>query len=361
MIIGRAFVREVLQTTVAVTVILFSIFLVIRLVGFLGAAAEGDIAMNSIFLLLLLKMISYLDVIIPLVAYISIILVMGRWIRDNELTVISACGIGMTLFLRPLFILCLTLSVLLGTLSLYLSPLSAEIGIGIEHTYRTRSDVTGIIPGKFTETRGGQGVFFVESYDRKSDTFRNIFVYNAGEEDGVVTARTGFKDVDEATGNEFLVLKDGSQYRGNPGEESYWNADFKTYSIRLDSRSGKGPALPVKARPTASLLEARNPQSVSEIHWRFSKILVLPVLLLFALCFSSITYRKSRFPNILPALLVYFCYTNLLGIALALMRREDVPMHAALWTVHALFLLLAVYMFRRRALNLRLLPGLPAR
>ncbi len=361
MIISRAFIREVLQTTAAVTIILFSVFLVIRLVGFLGAAAEGDIAMDSIFLLLLLKMISYLDVIIPLVAYISIILVMGRWIRDNELTVISACGIGMTLFLRPLFILCLVLSTLLGTLSLYLSPLSAEIGIGIEHLYRTRSDVTGIIPGKFTETRGGQGVYFVESHDRRSDTFSDIFVYSAGKDDSVVTASTGFKEVDESTGNEFLVLRNGSQYQGNPGESSYRVTDFNTYAIRLDSHSARGPALPAKARPTARLLAEGHAHAVSELHWRFSKILVLPVLLLFALCFSSITYRKGRFPNMLPALLVYFCYTNLLGVALALMRREAVPVQAPLWTVHAIFLLLALYMFRRRVLNLRLLPGLPAR
>ena len=76
MIIHRAYIREVLQTCAAVTAILFSIFFVTRLVGFLSAAAEGDIPMNSVFLLLVLKMLTYLDVIVPLVIYISIMLVM---------------------------------------------------------------------------------------------------------------------------------------------------------------------------------------------------------------------------------------------------------------------------------------------
>ena len=98
MIIHRAFIREVLQTCAAVTAILFSIFIVTRLVTYLSRAAEGDIPVDSVFILLMLKMMTYLDIIVPLVVYISILLVMGRWIRDNELTVISACGIGMRQF-----------------------------------------------------------------------------------------------------------------------------------------------------------------------------------------------------------------------------------------------------------------------
>ena len=144
MIIHRAFIREVLQTSSAVIAILFSIFLVTRIVDFLRQAAEGDIPINSVFLLVLLKMITYLDILVPLVLYISMLLVMGRWIRDNELTVISACGIGMKEFIRPVLILFLVVGAMVAMFSLYLSPLSAEISHGKEYEYRNRTDVTGI-------------------------------------------------------------------------------------------------------------------------------------------------------------------------------------------------------------------------
>ena len=361
MIIHRAYIREVLQTCAAVTAILFSIFFVTRLVGFLSAAAEGDIPMNSVFLLLVLKMLTYLDVIVPLVIYISIMLVMGRWIRDNELTVISACGIGMGQFVKPTIVLFLILGTAVGAFSLYISPLSAEVGHSIEFKYRNRSDATGIIPGVFTETRSGTGVYFVESYDADTDTFRDIFVYNDGEEDdSVVVAASGYKTVDEKTNDDFLVLKNGSQYKGDAGDRHYTVSEFETYAIRLKQRSAEGLRLPTKAVPTFSLLERDLPRTTAEFHWRLSKIAMLPILMLFALCFSSITYRKARFPGMLTALLIYFTYTNIMGLGVAMIRREVVHPHITLWAINAAFLALALYLFSRRKQNLRLIPGLKA-
>jgi lipopolysaccharide export system permease protein len=358
MIIHRAFIREVLQTSAAVTAILFSIFFVTRLVGFLSQAAEGDIPMESVFILLLLKMMTYLDVIVPLVVFISMLLVMGRWIRDNELTVITACGISMGQFIRPVLVLSLIMGTAVGAFSLYISPLSAQVGQSIEFKYRNRSDATGIIPGVFTETRGGDGVYFVESYDRDTDTFKNIFVYEDGEEDDeVITAAVGYKTVDEKTNDDFLVLKNGSQFRGDAGDKSYEFVNFETYAIRLKQQAANKMTLGTKATPTTQLLDNPSRRAIGEFHWRLSKIAMLPVLMIFALCFSSITYRKARFPGLITALLVYFTYSNILGLVVALIRKGTVPPHLSLWAVNLMFLGLAVYMFRRRSQNLRLLPG----
>ena len=359
MIIHRAFIREVLQTCAAVTIIIFTIFFVTRLVGFLSEAAQGDIPINSVFLLLLLKMMTYLDIIVPLVIYISILLVMGRWIRDNELTVISACGIGMGEFIRPIMILFAIVGTMVAAFSLYISPLSAEAFQSIQHEYRNRSDATGIRPGVFTETRGGNGIYFVESYDRKTDTFRDIFVYNVSEgEDAVVRATSGYKTVDNKTNDDFLILKNGTQYRGNAGSAEYAVVNFETYAIRLKQRAARNLVLPIKATPTLSLFDLPGQSAIGEFHWRFSKIIMLPILMLFALSFSSITYRKNRFPGMLTALLVYFTYSNVLGLVVGLIRKGAINPHAPLWAVHLCFLGLAIYFFRRRSRNLRLIPGL---
>ena len=361
MIIHRAFTKEVLQTCGAVTAILFSIFLVTRLVGFLRQAAEGDIPMNSVLVLLLLKMITYLDILVPLVLYISTLLVMGRWIRDNELTVISACGIGIGQFLRPVIMLFVIIGSMVAAFSLYLSPLSAEVSRAIEYKFRNRTDVSGVIPGVFTETRDGSGVYFIERYDPESDTFRDIFVYNGSQEDGgVVIANSGFKTVDKVTNDDFLILKDGTQYRGQAGETEYGVMDFETYALRLQQQARADYELPVKARPTLDLMQQKHRTSIGELHWRLSKVFMLLVLMIYALAFSSITYRKNRFPGMLTALLVYFTYSNMLGFCVALIRRGAVNPHISLWVVHFVFLMLAIYLFKRRSQNKRLIPGLPA-
>lgn len=359
MILHRAFIREVLHTSSAVIAILFSIFLVTRLVGFLRQAAEGDIPINSVFMLVFLKMLTYLDILVPLVLYISMLLVMGRWIRDNELTVISACGIGMRQFLRPVMILFLLVGSMVALFSLYLSPLSAEIGQGKEHEYRNRTDVTGILPGVFTETRNGEGVYFVERYDAETDTFRDIFIYNGSDsEEGVVIAQIGYKTVDEASNDDFLILKNGTQYRGAAGATEYGVLDFETYALRLKQQSGRKFVLPVKAMPTTRLLAEQHPTATGELHWRFSKVAMLPVLMIFALAFSSIRYRKARFPGLMTALLVYFIYSNMLGFAVAMIRKGSLNPNYGLWVVHLTFLVIALYLFHRREQNKRLLPGL---
>ncbi len=359
MIFHRAFIREVLHTSSAVIAILFSIFLVTRFVDFLRQAAEGDIPINSVFVLVLLKMITVLDILVPLVLYISMLLVMGRWIRDNELTVISACGIGMRQFIRPVLILFLVVGSMVAMFSLYLSPLSAEISSAKEHEYRNRTDVIGILPGVFTETRNGAGVYFVERYDQATDTFRDIFVYNGSEqEEGVVVANIGFKTVDEESNDDFLILKNGTQYRGAAGAVEYGVLDFETYALRLKQRSNESGALPVKAMRTFDLLAEDHRSATGELHWRISKVAMLPVLMIFALAFSSIRYRKARFPGLVAALLVYFIYSNLLGFSIAMIRKGTLNPHIGLWIVHACFLALAIYFFNRRDKNKRLLPWL---
>lgn len=361
MIIHRAFVREVLHTCGGVSAILLAIFLVARLMGFLRQAVEGDIPANSVGLLLMLKTITYLDILAPLVLYISTLLVMGRWIRDNELTVISACGIGMKQFLKPAMMLFAVVGTLATLFSLYLSPLSVEASRAIVHDLRHRTDVSGVIPGVFNEIRGTNSVYFVESYDPENDVFRNLFIYDgSGTEQGVVVAGVGRKIVDEKTNDDFLVLNNGRRYRGAAGAAEYAVLDFETYGLRLKARVRQDDKLPVKAMPTLSLLDEDHRAAVGELHWRISKVIMLPILMVFALAFSSLTYRTNRFPGILSALLVYFAYANVLGLGVALIRRGALPPHLTLWGVHLVFLGFAVFLLHRRNLNMPLLPGLPA-
>lgn len=364
MIIHRAFAREVLHTCGAISIVLLSIFTVTRLVGFLRQAAEGDIPLNSVLLLLLLKMITYLDILIPLTLYISTLFVMGRWVRDNELTVINACGIGMYQFIRPAAMLFAIVGAISALFSLYLSPLSIEASRTISHELRNQVNVLDIMPGVFTETKDGRSVYFVDRLDSQTNTFRNLFIHNSRDDNQeILVADAGhmaLADHDETSDGDFLVLQGGSRYRATAGAADYAVVDFETYRLRMKPRTADSRKLPIKAIPTYKLLEKSNAAAVGEFHWRISKVIMLPILLLFALAFSSITYRKTRFPAMLSALLVYFAYTNALGFGVVLIRRATLEPHSTLWVIHLIFLALALYLLHRRNQNQRLLPGLSA-
>ena len=132
--------------------------------------------------------------------------------------------------------------------------------------------------------------------------------------------------------------------------------DFEDYGLRLDRRPRDVSVLPPKARATRDLLAGDDAAAVGQFHWRLSKVAMLPVLMLFALAFSSIHSRGARFPGLLMALLVYFAYFNCLGFAAALVDRGAASPFSSLWPVHAGFLVLALFLFHRRNRNRPLLP-----
>ena len=357
MIVSRALVREVLYTSGAVTVVIVSIFFVVRMLGFLKEAAQGDIPVESVLILVLLKLISYLDVIIPLMLYIAILMVLGRWSRDNEMTVLAACGIGLGNLLQPLAVLAALTAGLVATFSFYLGPLAVRAGHAIEQEFKQRSEISGVVPGVFMETRTGGGVYFVERYDRDAGRYENVFVYKSSfGKEGVVVAKYGFQRLDELTGDPFLILRNGTRYEGNPGDPNYRILDFETYALRIEQRGHVATILPVKGRPMKELWSADHPQLVSEWNWRITKVIVVPILALFALVFSHVNPREGRLLGMILAFLTYFLYSNVLGFGVALIKKGELDGGWGLLTIHAVFLVVAVYFFTRRSRNLPFLP-----
>jgi len=349
----------VLQNTGAVAVLVLFIFLVIRVVGYFRLVAEGVIPTNSVLTLLVLRLLSHLDIIAPLAVYVAMLLVLGRWSRDRETVVAAAAGLGLTSFLRPTFYLLVILGIVIGGFSLYLSPLALRSGDSVEHEFRSRSDLTGIVPGVFRENLGGDGVYFVESYDPDEGLYRNIFAWVQSEgSEGVVIASTAKKLLAEAGKGSYLLLYDGARYDGRPGELGYQSIEFKTYGLLIDDRPIPAIRTRLAGWDTLELWEKRhNLELRSELHWRLSKIAILPVLMLLALALGYGGQGQNRVLIMVSALITYFTYANLGGYLVALSRRGHAEPLVLLWFLHFLVALIAVYLFRRRAQNRALFAG----
>jgi len=357
-IISGALIREILFTSGGVTLIILSIFLVVRLVSFLQLAASGDIPVNAVLLLLALKLVTNLDAILPMMIYVSMLMVLARWNRDNEMVVLSACGFGPRQLSQPMLVLVLISVLLIGLFSTYLSPLSVRVSAQILQEYRSRSEISGIVPGVFTETRNGQGVYYAESFDKKNDRYLNVFIYDASpDRDGVVVSRYAHKAFDPVSEDFFLVLDKGTRYEGNPGDVRYRVISFERYSYRLPRQQAHRIVVPIKGMPTWQVFRSVKPRLVLEWHWRISKPFSMLVLVLFALTFSFVDGRKSRMPSLFLAIGMYFIYANSIGFVTASVKSgADVPAYL-LWLVHAMFLGLAGLMFYRRSRNRTFLPN----
>ncbi len=362
MILRRAFVREVLLTSVAVTLVMLMIFIVVRALGFLRQAAEGMIPVDSIFLLLLLKVMTYMDVILPLMVFVAILMVLDRWSRDNETVIMAASGYSPGHLLKPAAFLLMVSALVVGGFSFYLSPLAVRVGGAIEHEFRTGKEVSGIMAGVFTETRNGRGVYFVETADNDLSVYEHVFIYGSdATQDGVVVAATARQEQDSKSGDRFLVLENGVRFEGVPGDPAYRVIEFESYSIRLLPDLVPEPPVPLRGRRNQELwqqygLVGYGALARSELHWRLSKVVVLPVMILFALGLGHISPGRGRLPAIIAALAIYFCYTNVAGLAVATIRKSTtLSPTIGLWTLHLVFAVVAIYLFWCRTTNRPLL------
>ena len=99
---------------------------------------------------------------------------------------------------------------------------------------------------------------------------------------------------------------------------------------------------------------------VSELCWRISKVVMVPVLILFALASNSGYSRRQRLPGFVIALGIYFVYYNAVGLLVGMIRNGTVTDSTMLWLLHLLMLVAAGYFFWCRSNNRPLLGRLNA-
>ena len=357
MIINKTFISEILRMTLAVTFVVITIFLVMRGMGFLGDAAEGKIPLGGVAILVLFRMVSYFDMLLPLMFYIAAIMVLNRWYAENEMAVLASAGLGLSYFLKPMSFLVILLTAVAAAFSFYLIPLANNKSYQYEQSLKNSSEIFGLITGKFIESKGGSAIYFIEGYDRKSDLYDNVFVYRSSfDREEVAVSEKGYRVEDDATDDQFIVLDTGSAYQGNPGSTEYRVIEFEKYAVRIEPQNNKKIRFKPEAMPNSQLYNATSAKLKSEWYWRIGKVFILPILALFALALSHVDSRQGRSSGMIIAFLVFITYFNLLAYSVELIEKGEYTSGLPIWFIHGVYFMFAVYCFYRRNNNLPLIP-----
>jgi lipopolysaccharide export system permease protein len=361
LIINRAFYREVAVTTLGIAVVLLIVMTMMNMTLLLGRAVRGGAAESVLYVLLGYQMLGKIDVLLPLAFYLGILMTLSRWYRDSEMTVLAACGIGLTHFLRPVMVIGLALGAVVMAASFYSTPLAVRQIEKVKTESAHRTEPEQLAPGVFTESPGTRRIFYVEKA-QKSGEMEGVFTSSLEKgQRGVLVAKSGRPFTDAKTGDRFVALRNGTLYEGEPGAANYRILEFSVYNLRIEPKMIDEPLVPMAGQPNLVLLgQLGNPEANAEIHWRLGKTIALFVLAAYALVFAYTDARRGRMSNFFVAIVVYFVYSNLLGIGESMLQNGRVPLAAGLWWVHGGMALVAVYLLRQRLRN-RPLFALPAR
>lgn len=335
-IVTRYLLKEFGKSLLSVTSVLMLIYLSARIAGVMARVAAGEMTGDVVFNLLLLTMVSTLALVVPPALFIAVLLSLGRMYSDNEITVLHACGMGYYTLYRAVLLFVLPVTLLVGSLSFYVSPWADVTGERLKIEAEQRADVSGISAGRFKESGDGNMVFYVEALDRENRHYRNVFIQNRGvERPSIVIAETGQERIDPETGERYLVLEAGRRYEGNPGDVDYTIFDFQQYAVRIDERNTQeAKTARIKGRSTWVLLNEGSNWAWAELNTRFAAPISTLLLALLALPLSHTSPRQGRYGKLFVAILVYVVYANALVMSETWLARGVIPPALGMWWVH---------------------------
>lgn len=356
MIIHRALYREASSSAIAVITVLLVLFMFLTLTKLLGKAAAGDYSNAAVWALLGLQLLVKLDVLIPLSLYIGLIITLGRWYKDNEMTVLAACGIGVSSLLRPVMFLSVVFFLVVAVFSFYLTPKAARGVERIKGESGKQQKISGITPGIFTETGKGKRIFYVEKIIKGKRPLRTIFLRSVEpDKTSVLMAMSGYRRTDKKTGDHFIVLEQGRLYEERKDRQRYSEIIFDSYEIRIQPKKDRFLSKKSSSLPSTIIMKGKTLAHSAEWHWRLAKPIMVLVLAVFALVMSFTDSRRGRFANVFMAILLYFIYSNLLGLGQSLIKQGRMPEWAGLWWAHIFMAALAFYFLLLRNQNKSLL------
>lgn len=357
-IIFRYLAKEVFTTLIALTAILMLIFMSNQFVQYLNRAAAGTIPGVIIMKLMMLELPNLMGLLLPLGFYMALLLAYGRFYAESEMTVLRACGYGPNQLLQHSMIMASFVAVFIGIIMIWASPLIAVERAKLLRSTGIQTLIQTIMPERFHAINNGSQVFYVQSMNREHSQAAQIFlaklsVLNNTFRWDILWADKAFAERDKQTAEEYIVLKNGKEYQGVPGQADYQVAQFAQYKARLPH-----PKIhideDIRTAKTATLLPFNNadPQKAAELQWRLSVPVMVFILTIIAVPLSRVNPRSGKFAKLLPAIIIYILYANFMFVARDAMVSGKIPLWLGLWWIHLLALLLGVFLIWRSQVKL---------
>ena len=342
-IIDRYLLREIGLSFLAVTLVLALMFLSGTFVRLLAETLEGRYPADLLMTLFALRGVGSMVLLLPFAMFLAVMLALGRFYRDSEMAVLAACGHGPAQLLRPVALAGVVVAVLVGVLALAVAPWAEDRAMMVVDEAGARVGVEGIAAGQFNQLDNGS-VVYVEDVDPASKELYGIFALFQGPEGSMhLTAQRGEEYLDRASGDRYLLLRNGYRYEGEHGQGAFRITRFEQHGLRIQERAVVPTARRLSANSSAELWQGGRAE-LTELQWRLAMPLSTLLLALLAVPLSKSAPRQGRLFGMFLGVLVYMGYNNLLNIARSAMARGDVPIGLGLWWVHLSVALLVVGM-----------------
>ncbi|NVK72767.1 MAG: LPS export ABC transporter permease LptF [Oceanospirillaceae bacterium] len=344
----RYLAKEVLVSTAGVTLILLLVILSGRFSFYLGQIADGNMTFKFLFIILGYHIPSFVQMILPLAFFLSLLLAFGRLYIENEMSVLFSSGISKVKLAGYTLGIALIVSLISAGINLWLAPFSEHRAVEASQAKDQLSTFDFLKPGRF-EGRG-QRTTYIDSFTPNEGWMKNIFLSDFIRKNNTNIPVQTFADYAEqirisSEGDKnYLVFKNGTRYEGKPGTANYRVTQFDTYAVRMESSSTDIDEEPY-IQSTLYLINSSDLLDKVELQWRISLVLIIPILAIIGLSLSQVNPRQGRFFKMLPAIILMITYIAMLIWGRTALEKGNLPIQFGLWWIHGIFILIAALLF----------------
>lgn len=291
-------------------------------------------------------------IVCPVALLIGAIYTFNQLNADSELVVINASGASQTRLLKPALSMGLITAIIVGSMSLYLVPLSLQAFRSLLTGINADLITSFVREGQFMEL-GNRLVFHVK--DRKPDgTLEGIFIQDGRQPDQTSVYIANRGAVLKNPLGTFLIMQNGTIQQKSETNNSMSIIEFESYAFDLSTFGSRNtlPDYTAAERSTAYLLspspndpeyQKRPGTFLSELHDRISAPLyaiffsILPV----AALGQAQTTRQGRSLVVLGTIAIA-TGVRIGGLILASLAANDARLIPALYALPIGFIILSL-------------------
>ena len=357
-IINRYIFKEITSLFFIILFTLTFVLLMGNILQIMDLMVNKGISFLAIVKLIIFLLPSLFMFTIPIAFLVSILIAMGRFSADNEITALKTSGVSLMQIYYPVAFASLIAFAFTIIIGYYLVPHSYSASKRLLFDLAQQHAAIGIKEKVFNADFKGI-LLYAEKIHPKGDYMENVMISDnriKGEQNTILAKKAYlFADADSMT--VMLRLEGGSIHTVSSDFKKYRKIDFKSYDINLDLSTSISSANHSKTKDEMTmneLLEKMKEPGLNkvalrefaiEVHKKFSIPLSCIFFGLLALPLGIRNHRAVKSRGFTVGIIIATSYYLLRIGGEALIETGRLSPEVGVWTPNFIFALLGIYLF----------------
>lgn len=332
LLIERYVISEARRPLLVMLGILIFIFAAYSAERYLAEAANGTLALDVVFDIVVYKVLIALEVLVPVALYVSVVLSLGRLYHDSEITAVAASGMSPLRIYKAVAILATPIAIAVTVLSLYGRPWAYANTYQLEQQSKTDLDVNHLLAERFNVNAENGRMILAERIDHQNRRLHNVLIFDGGQQRTRLYRSQEAWIADPNHEDPIVEMTHGAAYSLQHDGILDKRMLFKRMTIHLTPLETSAD-FRRKAASWQQLEAATALPDKAELQWRESRGISTFIMALLAIPLSRTAPRRGRFATLLPVTAVYAVIFYASDICKSMVGNGSLPLQPGLWLV----------------------------